>query len=95
MLIITLGTLIGMQGVVLSAAMLLAGEASAPLQAPDGAKFVFGQLFDGSHQIIILWWIILTAIFAFVLHNTRYGNWIYALGGDQVSAATLASPRIA
>lgn len=91
-LIITLGTLIGMQGVVLSAAMLLVGKASVPLKAPEWAKSVFGQLLGGSHQIIILWWLALTLVFAFVLHKTRYGNWIYALGGDKVSARNAGIP---
>lgn len=91
-LIITLGTLIGMQGIVLSAAMLLVGKASVPLKAPEWAKFVFGQLLGGTHQVIILWWIALTAVLAFVLHMTRYGNWIYALGGDKVSARNAGIP---
>ena len=91
-LIITLGTLIGMQGIVLSAAMLLVGKASVPLKAPDWAKSVFGQLLGGTHQIIILWWIALTLVFAFVLHTTRFGNWIYALGGDKVSARNAGIP---
>ena len=91
-LIITLGTLIGMQGVVLSAAMLIVGKASVPLMAPDWAKYVFGQLLGGSHQVIILWWIALTAVLAFILHKTRYGNWIYALGGDKVSARNAGIP---
>ena len=91
-LIITLGTLIGMQGVVLSAAMLLVGKASVPLMAPDWAKFIFGQLLGGSHQVIILWWIALTVVLAFVLHMSRFGNWIYALGGDKLSARNAGIP---
>ncbi len=91
-LIITLSTLIAMQGVVLSAAMLLVGKASVPLKAPDWAKFVFGQLLGGTHQVIILWWIAFTVVVAFVLHMTRYGNWIYALGGDKVSARNAGIP---
>ena len=91
-LIITLGTLVAMQGIVLSAAMLLTGNASVPLKAPDWAKFVFGQLLGNSHQVIILWWIALTVVFAFVLHKTRYGNWIFALGGDKVSARNAGIP---
>ncbi len=91
-LIITLSTLIGMQGVVLSAAMLLVGKASVPLKAPEWAKFVFGQLLGGTHQVIILWWIAFTVVVAFVLHKTRYGNWIFALGGDKVSARNAGIP---
>lgn len=91
-LIITLGTLVAMQGVVLSASKLLTGQASVALSAPDWAKSVFGQLIGGSHQIIILWWVLITAVFWFVVHQTRYGNWIFATGGDRVSARNLGIP---
>ena len=82
-LIITLGTLVAMQGIVLSASVLLTGNASVSLTAPDWAKFLFGQLIGGSHQVIIVWWIVLTAILAFIVHKTRYGNWIFAMGWRQ------------
>lgn len=91
-LLITLGTLTVMQGVVLWAAMKLAGNASIPLQAPGWAKFLFGQLLGNSHQVIILWWIALVLVFGFLLHKTRYGNWIFALGGDKVSARNAGVP---
>lgn len=91
-LIITLGTLVGLQGIVLAAAVLLTGNASVPLKAPQWAKFLFGQLLGNSHQVIILWWIAFALIFGFVLHMTRTGNWIFALGGDKVSARNAGIP---
>ena len=91
-LIITLGTLVAMQGIVLSASVFLTGGASVPLEAPAWAKFLFGQLLGDSHQVIILWWLGLTVVFAFVLHLTRYGNWVFALGGDKVSARNAGIP---
>jgi simple sugar transport system permease protein len=91
-LLITLGTLTVMQGVVLWAAMRLAGNASIPLKSPDWAKFLFGQLIDNSHQVIVVWWIVLVALFGFLLHKTTYGNWIYALGGDRDSARNAGVP---
>jgi simple sugar transport system permease protein len=91
-LLITLGTLTVMQGVVLWAAMRLAGNASIPLKSPDWAKFIFGHLIGNSHQVIVLWWFALVALFAFLLHKTSYGNWIYALGGDKVSARNAGVP---
>ena len=91
-LIITLGMLVAMQGIILSASVLLTGNASVPLSASDWAKFAFGQLIGGSHQVIIVWWVILTIIFAFVVHRTRYGNWIFAMGGDRHSARNLGIP---
>ncbi len=91
-LIITLGTLVTMQGIVLSASVLLTGNASVSLTAPDWAKFLFGQLIGGSHQVIIVWWFVLTAILAFIVHKTRYGNWIFAMGGDKDSARNAGIP---
>jgi simple sugar transport system permease protein len=91
-LLITLGTLTIMQGVVLWVAMRVVGNASIPLKAPEWAKFIFGHLMGNSHQVIIVWWVALALVFGFLLHKTSYGNWIYALGGDKVSARNAGVP---
>jgi simple sugar transport system permease protein len=91
-LIITLGTLVAMQGIVLAGAVLLTGNASVALRAPNWAKFLFGQLIGGSHQVIILWFVAQTLVLAFVVHRTRYGNWLFAMGGDKVSARNAGIP---
>lgn len=92
-LIITLATLVGMQGVVLAGSKLLTGSASVPLTAPDWAKTIFGQLmFGGSHQVVIIWWVIFATVFWFILHQSRFGNWIFAIGGDRESARNAGIP---
>ncbi|OZG70378.1 ABC transporter permease [Hahella sp. CCB-MM4] len=91
-LIVTLGTLVAMQGVILSASVLLTGNASVALSAPEWSKAIFGNLVGGSYQIIILWWIGLTAVYFFIVHYTRYGNWIFAMGGDRDSARNAGIP---
>lgn len=91
-LIITLGTLVAMQGVILASSKLLTGQASVAITAPDWAKTVFGQLIGGSHQIIIVWWVGLTAVAWFYVHKSKYGNWIFALGGDKESARNAGIP---
>lgn len=91
-LIITLGTLVAMQGIVLSASVLLTGNASVALQAPEWSKALFGQLLAGSYQVIIVWWLALTAVYVLVIHHTRYGNWIFAMGGDKDSARNAGIP---
>ncbi|MFN6961357.1 MAG: ABC transporter permease [Rhodocyclaceae bacterium] len=91
-LIVTLGTLVAMQGVVLSASVLLTGNASVPVTAPDWAKTIFGQLIGGSWQVIILWWLGLTAVYYVVMHHTPIGNWIFAMGGDRESARNAGIP---
>jgi simple sugar transport system permease protein len=91
-LIITLGSLVAVQGVVLAGSVLLTGAGSVPLDAPEWAKMIFGQLFYGNFQVIILWWIGLAIVFAFFLHASPYGNWIFALGGDEESARNAGIP---
>lgn len=91
-LIITLGTLVAMQGIVLAGSVLLTGSAGVALKAPEWAKFLFGHFIGGSYQVLILWWLALTAIYVFAIHWTRYGNWIFAMGGDKDSARNAGIP---
>lgn len=91
-LIITLGTLVGMQGVVLAGSKVLTGAASVSLSAPEWSKFIFGQLISGSHQVIIIWWIVIAAVYWFVVHKTPLGNWLFAMGGDKESARNAGIP---
>lgn len=91
-LIITLATLVVMQGVVLAGAKLLTGNASVSLTSPEWAKTMFGGLIGSSHQTIIIWWFIFAVIFAYVIHKKSLGNWVYAMGGDLVSARNAGIP---
>lgn len=91
-LIITLGTLVAMQGLILSASVLLTGSASVSLNAPEWTKALFGQLLAGSYQVVILWWLALTVVYVVVMQHTRYGNWIFAMGGDKESARNAGIP---
>jgi simple sugar transport system permease protein len=91
-LIITLGTLVAVQGLVLAGSVILTGAASVPLNGPGWAKFLFGQLVGGKFQVIIFWWLALSLAFGYLLHASRYGNWIFAMGGDEVSARNAGIP---
>ena len=91
-LIITLGTLVAMQGIVLTASKVLTGAASVAVTAPEWAKVIFGSLLGASHQVIIVWWVIIAVIFWFVVHKQRFGNWLFAMGGDRDSARNAGIP---
>ena len=41
---------------------------------------------------MILWWLVISLAFAFVMHLSRYGNWIFAMGGDKESARNAGIP---
>ncbi|MFD1798136.1 ABC transporter permease [Paracoccus aurantiacus] len=91
-LIVTLGMLFAVQGLTLGFSVLLTGTTSVALSAPDWAKFLFGQFIANSFQVIILWWLAITAIYVFFIHYSPFGNWIFAMGGDKVSARNAGIP---
>jgi simple sugar transport system permease protein len=53
---------------------------------PNGAPIIDG------FPISILWWVGLTAIATWILLRTRFGNWIFAVGGDEVAARNVGVP---
>ncbi|HWT31524.1 MAG TPA: ABC transporter permease, partial [Propylenella sp.] len=53
---------------------------------PDGAPEVAGL------PASVLWWIGLTAVATWVLLNSRFGNWVFAAGGDPNAARNVGVP---
>ncbi len=52
----------------------------------DGSPIVEGV------PIIVFWWFGLTALGTWILLRTKYGNWIFASGGDAKSASNVGVP---
>lgn len=52
----------------------------------DGVPFVTGI------PASIVWWVAITVVAGYVLTQTRYGNWIFATGGDQDVARNVGVP---
>ncbi len=48
----------------------------------------FGLPFDAE----VYYFIILVVLVALMLHKTRFGNWIYAAGGDPAAARAVGVP---
>lgn len=45
-----------------------------------------------SFQITVIWWLVITALATWVLTRTKFGNWIFAAGGDQNAARNAGVP---
>nr|WP_168487496.1 ABC transporter permease [Streptomyces sp. RLB1-33]QIY68328.1 ABC transporter permease [Streptomyces sp. RLB1-33] len=97
--LVTLGTFLILQGVNLAVTKLITGNvATDDISTMDGfdqAKKVFASSFDvGGVQvkITIVWWLVFAAIATWVLLRTKYGNWIFAVGGNQDSARAVGVP---
>src|SRR3954454_12778539 len=97
--IITLGTFLMLQGLNLGLTKLFTGTVivrgiadapgfhSAELVLASTIS-VFGQPF----RVAIVWWLGATAVATWVLLRTRFGNWVFATGGDEVTSRNVGVP---
>ena len=91
-LIVTLGTLFAVAGLTLGLSVMLTGSTSVAIASSGVAKLIFGSFINNTFQVMIFWWLGLTAIYIFVVHFSPWGNWIFALGGDKISARNAGIP---
>ncbi len=98
-LIITLAMFLFLRGVNLGGTKLLVGttQVSGVSESPgyDFLHTIFGStisLAGAEFSISIVWWIVITAVAAYVLQRTRVGNWIFAVGGDANAARAVGVP---
>ncbi|MCW7944083.1 ribose ABC transporter permease [Streptomyces hygroscopicus] len=97
--LVTLGTFLGLQGINLAVTKLITGNvATDDISDMDGfnqAKALFSSSFTvGGVQfkITVLWWLLFAALATWVLLRTKYGNWIFAVGGNKDSARAVGVP---
>ncbi|MEU9191709.1 ABC transporter permease [Streptomyces hundungensis] len=97
--IITLGTFLMLTGLNLGFTKLISGTVStksiADMEGFDSAKKLFAsQLTLGSVnlKVTILWWFALIAVATWILLRTRFGNWIFAVGGEADAARAVGVP---
>ncbi|WBO62066.1 ABC transporter permease [Streptomyces camelliae] len=97
--LVTLGTFLILQGANLAVTKWVTGNvATDDISDMDGfsqAKKVFASSFDvGGVQvkITVVWWLVFAALATWVLLRTKYGNWIFAVGGNKDSARAVGVP---
>jgi simple sugar transport system permease protein len=91
-LIITIGTMFGVMGLTLGLTVLIAGSTGVSYVPGPVAKVLLGQFIGGMFQVTIFWWGLFVAAVFCLLHLSPLGNWIFALGGDRVSARNAGIP---
>jgi simple sugar transport system permease protein len=96
--IITLATFFVLRGVNVGVTLLLTNTVRFDIsdQAPGfaSAQAIFGSTFLAPYnfQDPVLWWIAITLVATWVLTQTTFGNWIYAVGGDANAARAVGVP---
>jgi simple sugar transport system permease protein len=97
--IITLGTFLMLQGLNVGLTKLFTNTVSVggidDVPGYAAAEWVFAsRLAVGGTEfrVSILWWLLFTALATWVLLRTRFGNWVFATGGDEVAARNVGVP---
>ncbi|MDO5032930.1 ABC transporter permease [Corynebacterium sp.] len=97
--LITLAAFLMLQGLNLAVTKLVTGQVATPsisdMDGFDSARVVFaGTIHVGplSIRATVLWWVFFVAVASLVLYKTRFGNWIFAVGGDEDAARAVGVP---
>src|SRR5690606_21293172 len=79
--IVTLAMQSALAGLTLGLARVLTGSTSIPVPNDPFFKALFGTLINGQFEVAIFWAIGIAVVVAWILQMTKYGNWIFAIGG--------------
>ena len=95
--IVTLATFFVLKGANMAYTKLVSGSVrvTGTDKAPgfDTAEAIFAsKVGESGFQISLVWWVVITVIATFVLTRTRFGNWIFAVGGDANAARNAGVP---
>jgi simple sugar transport system permease protein len=90
--IVTLGTLLIWRGVLLG----LSGGEPARVEQESFLFKLFSHRFESGplegYQVSIFWFLGVLVVLSFVLLRTRFGNWIFASGGNERAARSMGVP---
>ncbi|WP_291480339.1 ABC transporter permease [Corynebacterium sp.] len=97
--LITLATFLMLQGLNLAVTKLVNDQVATPVISDMQGYEFCRRLFAGSVsvagvtvQVTVFWWMLFVAVASWVLFKTRFGNWIFAVGGDRDAARAVGVP---
>jgi simple sugar transport system permease protein len=90
--VVTLATNFGLAGLTLGLCRVITGTTSVAIDGGPVAKNLLGTLIANKFEVAIFWWVVVILAVGWMLHVSRYGNWIFAVGGDTVSARATGIP---
>ncbi|MBC2682150.1 ABC transporter permease [Corynebacterium anserum] len=97
--LITLAAFLMLQGINLAVTKLVTGQVATPIisdmEGFNSAQAVFSSsvtIFGVSVRVTVFWWLLFVAIASWLLFKTRFGNWIFAVGGDAEAARAVGVP---
>jgi simple sugar transport system permease protein len=99
--IVTLGSFLALQGLNLGVTRLVTGSVQVSGMRDtvgyESAGFLFASTFQiggTSFYVSIIWWVLFTVVASTVLMRTKFGNWIFAIGGAAQSSRAVGVPVV-
>ena len=89
--IVTLGSNFILSGCALGLSRLISGSSNVSLKNSGVFKIVLAYKWN-FFNVSILWWLFAAVLAAWVLRQTRFGNWILATGGNPDAARRAGVP---
>ena len=93
--IVTLGMLFILRGLTIGITRAITGRTQVGGLAGPVAEDPIAWIFTaelGPFPVSILWWIGLALLATFILLRTRFGNWIFGVGGSAIAARNVGVP---
>lgn len=97
--LITLGTFLMLQGANLAVTKIFTGNVAtdsiSDMDGFDQAKSIFASeigIAGVNFKVTIFWWLAFAAAATWLLLRTKFGNWIFAVGGNKDSARAVGVP---
>lgn len=97
--LITLATFLMLQGINLAVTKMVTGQVATPsisdMEGFGSAEAVFASsvnIFGVEVRVTVFWWLFFVALGSWLLYKTRFGNWIFAVGGDAEAARAVGVP---
>lgn len=87
--ITTLGTMMLWRGVLYVITRMMPFDLRAYLQPGSVFENIFTHEIGGFFPIQVVWFVIVGLILGFLLHLHRFGNWVYATGGNRLAAGAM------
>ncbi|RNE48442.1 ABC transporter permease [Corynebacterium alimapuense] len=97
--LITLAAFLMLQGLNLAVTKLITGQVATPIisdmEGFSSAQAVFASsipIFGVNVRITVFWWLLFIGLGSWLLYKTRFGNWIFAVGGDEEASRAVGVP---
>lgn len=90
--IVTLAMLFALRGLVFGITRLTTSTVLVSVEVSETVRSTFGGRLYLTYENAIVLWVTMAIVVSWILYKSEYGNWIFALGGDEISARAAGVP---